>query len=42
MALIAAAVLGVALLGGAVKLACDMKKVPADAPRPKQPWERLP
>jgi hypothetical protein len=41
-AIVAAAVLGVAVVAGAGKLLYDMKKLPSDAPRPKKPWEQLP
>jgi hypothetical protein len=36
------AVVGLALVGGAVKLYTDMKAAADEAPRPRQPWERLP
>jgi hypothetical protein len=42
VAVIGAIVLGVALVGGAVKLITDLKKVSAAPLRPKEPWEQLP
>jgi hypothetical protein len=42
VAYVAAAVLGVALVGGIWKLRHDTKSASANAHRPRKPWEQLP
>jgi hypothetical protein len=41
-AYVGAAVIGLALVGGAWKLLSDARSAAAEPPRPLQPWERLP